>query len=412
MTTLTRETLARLDATDPLRGFRDEFELRDGLLYLDGNSLGALPRATAARLEETVRDEWGSGLIDSWLNAGWKDAPMRIGDKIAPLIGAAEGEVVAADSTSVNIFKALGAALQINGGRRVVLSERGNFPTDLYMIQGLRVLRPDVEARLVAPEDLLDHIDTSVAVLLLTQVHYKTGRIRDLAEVTRHAHEQGVLVVWDLSHSTGSIEVDLNGAGADFAAGCGYKFLNGGPGAPAYLFVAHRHQPRAQPVLAGWFGHRDPFGFDDVYAPAADVRRYLCGTPPVLGLVGLECGVDMFARVNMAEVRKKSMQLGRAFVRLMREHCHDLGFELASPEDDAQRGGHVSYRHEHGYAIMQALKARSLIGDFRDPDIMRFGMTPLYLRYQDIYDAVAIIREVMVSRAWDRPEYRVRAAVT
>jgi kynureninase len=412
MTTLTRGALAQMDAEDPLRGLRDAFELRDGLLYLDGNSLGALPRATASRLQDTVRGDWGEGLITSWLDAGWKDAPQRIGDKIAALIGAADGEVIAADSTSVNIFKALCAALQINRGRHVIVTERGNFPTDAYMMQGLAAFHSDLEARLAAPEDVLDQLDDSVAALLLTQVHYKTGRIHDVARITRQAHQHGVLVIWDLSHSTGAIEVDLNGAGADFAVGCGYKFLNGGPGAPGYLFVALRHQPHIHPVLAGWFGHREPFAFDDTYAPADDIRRFQCGTPPVLGLVGLECGVDMFNRVDMAEVRRKSMNLGAAFIRLMRERCAGLGFALASPEADEQRGGHVSYRHDQGYAILQALKARSLIGDFRAPDIMRFGMTSLYLRYQDIYDAVEIIHDVMAKRAWDRPEYRVRAAVT
>ncbi|NNM75737.1 kynureninase [Sphingomonas sp. ID1715] len=404
--------VADLDAHDPLRDFRDEFQLREGLIYLDGNSLGAAPTGTAARLADAVSRQWGEGLITSWLGAQWSTAPQRIGDKIATIIGAKPGEVVAADSTSVNIFKALTAALSLRPGRAVILSETTNFPTDVYMMQGIEAFSGGrVRSVAVDPEAVLDRLDQNVAVLLLTQVHYKSGLVRNLAEVTRRAHEKGVLTVWDLSHSAGAIPVDLNGADADFAVGCGYKYLNGGPGAPAFLFAAERHH-QARPVLSGWFGHASPFAFEEDYRPAEGITRFLCGTPPVLGLVALEAGVDLLCRADMCAVRKKSLRLGQLFIERMEERCRAFGFRLASPLDPALRGSQVSYAHLHGYEIVQALKAADVIGDFRAPDILRFGLTPLYLRYADIVEAVERIREVCVTRAWDRPEYRERAAVT
>jgi len=415
MNTEIPEHIARLDAEDPLAAFHREFNLREGLIYLDGNSLGPVPAVTPGRLQQAVSGEWGEGLITSWLGADWVNAPRRIGDKIAGFIGAADGEVLACDSTSINIFKALCAALQINSDRKVVLSETGNFPTDVYMMQGLEQFPgagAAVEAKLVEPEQVLEHLDETVAVLLLTQVHYKTGHIRDMQAVTQKAHEAGVLVVWDLSHSAGSIVVDLNGARADFAVGCGYKFLNGGPGAPAFLFVAGRHQEQVNPVLSGWFGHRAPFDFDDTYKPAGGVNRFQCGTPPVLGLTALECGVDILCRCDMQALRAKSMQLGALFIETMQPLCDTWSFELVSPREDSLRGGHVSYRHEQGYAVMQALKAQDVIGDFRAPDVLRFGMTPLSLRYRDIHEAVRILEDIMRNRRWDIPEYRTRAAVT
>jgi kynureninase len=413
MTELTRNYCVDLDKSDPLAGFREKFHLRDNLIYMDGNSLGALPKATVARMNDAVQNQWGDGLITSWLQADWVNAPRRIGDKIARLLGAEPGEVIAADSTSINIFKALTAALQINRGRSVILSEVSNFPTDVYMMQGIEAFTEGrVKSKLVMPEAVLDSLDETVAALLLTQVHYKSGLIRDMAAVTAKAHAYGIPVIWDLSHSAGSIEVDLNGANADFAVGCGYKFLNGGPGAPAFLFVAKRHQAVALPVLSGWFGHQSPFDFKDEYHPAPGISRYLCGTPPILGLTALECGVDLFATADMALVRQKAMRLGDLFIRLMEDACADYGFQLASPRDAAQRGSQVSFVHEHGYAIMQELKVRGVIGDFRAPNVLRFGLTPLYLRYQDVYDAVSIIRDIMETSAWDKPEYQVRAPVT
>jgi len=410
--TLLTADVADLDAADPLARFRDRFQLRDGLIYLDGNSLGALPKATADRLARVVAEEWGEGLITSWLGAEWSTAPRRIGDKIARLLGAAPGEVIATDSTSVNIFKALTAALSLRPGRTKLLSEATNFPTDVYMMQGIEAFSGGrVRAVTVDPDAVVDALDADVAVLLLTQVHYKSGRVRDMAEVTRKAHDIGALVVWDLSHSAGAIPVDLNGANADFAIGCGYKFLNGGPGAPAYLFAAARHQAAA-PVLSGWFGHARPFSFEEDYDPAPGIERFLCGTPPVLGLAALEAGVDLLLEADMADVRRKSLALGDLFMERMEPLCARYGFTLVSERDPARRGSQVAYAHSRGYEIVQALKELDVIADFRTPDVLRFGLTPLYLRYRDIVETVERLDQVCATEAWNKPEYRERAAVT
>ncbi|MEZ5500687.1 MAG: kynureninase [Steroidobacteraceae bacterium] len=407
------ESIENLDRCDPLAPLRGEFALRDGLIYLDGNSLGPPPRTAAQRIARMVDVEWKDGLITSWLAADWSSSPRRVGDKIAPLIGAAPGEVIAADSTSINLFKCMAAALSLRPGRRAILSEAGNFPTDLYMMQGLENFTDGrIAARIVAADQVLESLDDDVAAVVLTQVHYKSASIRDLAAVTRRVHDAGALMIWDLSHSAGSIPVDLNAAGADFATGCGYKFLNGGPGAPAFMFVAARHQGQSQAVLSGWFGHRDPFAFTDDYQPAADIQRFLCGTPTVLGLIALECGVEVFHQTDMQALRRKAQRLGRLFIDLMSERCSGYGFDLASPDDDELRGGHVSFRHPHGYEIMQALKANDVIGDFRAPDILRFGVTPLYLRYMDISNAVDIIHDTMAKSLWDRDAYRIRTGFT
>ena len=401
-----------LDAADPLAHFRDRFQLRQGLIYLDGNSLGALPKATSARLAEVVAGEWGEGLITSWLGAEWSIAPRRIGDKIGRLIGANAGEIVATDSTSVNIFKALTAALSLRPERSVILSEATNFPTDVYMMQGIEAFSGGrVKAVTVAPDAIVEALNDEVAVLLLTQVHYKSGRVRDMAAITKRAHEVGALVVWDLSHSAGAIPVDLNGANADFAIGCGYKFLNGGPGAPAYLFAAARHHAAA-PVLSGWFGHARPFAFEEDYDPAAGIERFLCGTPPVLGLSALEVGVDLMLEADMAEIRRKSLALGDLFIEHMRPLCEAYGFELVTTQGHAERGSQVAYAHPQAYQIVQALKEYDVIADFRAPDILRFGLTPLYLRYQDIVETVERLEKLCATRAWDKPQYHERAAVT
>jgi kynureninase len=404
--------VSALDAADPLAHFRDRFQLREGLIYLDGNSLGALPKATGERLAEVVGSEWGEGLITSWLGAEWSTAPRRIGDKIGRLIGANSGEIVATDSTSVNIFKALTAALSLRRERAVILSEATNFPTDVYMMQGIEVFSGGrVKAVTVAPDAVVGALNENVAVLLLTQVHYKSGRVRDMAAITRAAHDVGALVVWDLSHSAGAIPVDLNGANADFAIGCGYKFLNGGPGAPAYLFAASRHHG-ATPVLSGWFGHARPFAFEEDYDPAAGIERFQCGTPPVLGLSALEVGVDLMLEADMAEIRRKSLALGDLFIEQMRPLCDAYGFELVSTQGYAERGSQVAYAHPQGYQIVQALKEYDVIADFRAPDILRFGLTPLYLRYHDIVETVERLEKVCATRAWDKPQYHQRAAVT
>jgi kynureninase len=402
----------RLDADDSLARFRDAFQLPEGLIYLDGNSLGALPRATPARVASTIAAEWGEGLIGSWLGADWVNAPRRIGDKIGRLLGAAPGELIVADSTSVNIFKALTAALSLRPGRPVILSEAGNFPTDLYMMQGIEAFSGGrVRAEVQPPEQVLDRLSDDVAVLLLTQVHYKSGLVRDMGVVTRRAHAAGALVIWDLSHSAGAIPVDLTAAQADFAVGCGYKYLNGGPGAPAWLFAARRHH-KAMPVLSGWFGHARPFDFDDVYAPADGIDRFQCGTPPILGLAALECGVDLMLEADMAQLRRKSLQLSDLFIRCMAERCGGFGFELLSPTEPALRGSQVAYAHPQGYAMMQALKAAGVVGDFRAPDILRFGLTPLYVRHIDVVEAVERLAGICRTRSWDRPAFQVRAAVT
>lgn len=412
MTGLTLAHAEALDAADPLAHFRDLFQIRDGLIYLDGNSLGLMPKATVDRMAKAVTSEWAEGLITSWLGADWVNAPRRIGNKIASIVGAEPGEVIAADSTSVNIFKALTAAASLNPGRNVLLTETTNFPTDHYIMQGVASFSDRLDARAVAPEDLVDAIDENVAVVLLTQVHYKSGLIRDMAEVTAKAHAKGALIIWDLCHSAGAIPVDLNGANADFAIGCGYKFLNGGPGSPAFLFAAKRHLEKAQPVLSGWFGHAAPFTFEEDYRPNPGIERFLCGTPPILGLTALECGVEIMASADMAQLRAKAVAMGDLFIALMDEMCGDLGFTLISPRDAALRGSQVSYVHEHGYEIVQALKEFDIVGDFRAPDALRFGLTPLYLGYADVYKSVETIRQIVVTGAWDKPEYRQRAAVT
>lgn len=408
--TINPDHIAQMDAADPLAHFRDEFAIREGLIYLDGNSLGVMPKRTVARMNRAVTQEWAEGLITSWLGADWVNSPTRIGDKIAQIIGAEPGEVIAGESTSINIFKALTAALSLQKGRKVLLSETGNFPTDNYMMQGLARFG-DLECCEVAPEAVLDALDENVAVLLLTQVHYKTARIRGMAEVTARAHEKGALVVWDLSHSAGAIEVDLKAAKADFAVGCGYKFLNGGPGAPAFLFVAKRHH-NADPVLSGWFGHARPFDFDGAFEPAQGIGRFQCGTPPVLGMSALEEGVDLMLEADMSTLRQKSIALSELFVQLMEERCGEYGFEFICPTDSAQRGSQVAFAHPEAYAMMQALKRRDVIGDFRAPNIMRFGITPLYLSFADIAEGVERLRNICETREWDREEYRTRAAVT
>ena len=402
-----------LDRADPLAFHREAFALPAGMVYLDGNSLGALPRATAARVADCVRREWGEDLITSWNRADWIGLPRRVGDKIARLVGAGPGEVVVADSTSINVFKVLSAALALRPGRRTILSDTGNFPTDLYMAQGLaRLLDAGHRLRLVAPEEVAGAIDADTAVVMLTEVDYRTGRRHDMRALTAAAHRAGALAIWDLAHSAGAMPVDLAGCEADFAVGCGYKFLNGGPGAPAFLHVARRHQEGFAKPLSGWLGHDAPFAFEAGYRPAAGIGRYACGTPPVLSMVALECGVDTVLAADMVALRAKSMRLGDLFVGLVEARCAGHGVALACPRDAAERGSQVSFSHPDGYAIVQALVARGVVGDFRAPDVMRFGLAPLYLRYADIWRAVDELARVLSTRAHDDPRFRRRAAVT
>jgi kynureninase len=398
-----------LDAADPLREYRGQFDLPDGAIYLDGNSLGALPKATPARLEQVVRGEWGDGLIRSWNDADWITLPQRVGAKIAPLIGAEEGEVIVCDSVSINLFKLIGAALNMRPGRKVILSEPGNFPTDLYMIAGLEA-QGLAERRLAAPDGMEVALNGDVALLMLTHVHYKTGRTHDMIRLTKEAQDVGALVLWDLSHSGGAVPVDMTGCNADFAVGCGYKYLNGGPGAPAYAYVAKRHHAALSQPLTGWMGHAAPFAFTDDYAPAPGVDRLLAGTPGILGLAALEVGVDLIAGIGIDRLAEKSRKLSEFFRRCVSARLPDL--ELVSPLDPLVRGSQLSFRHPNAYPICKALIARSIIGDFRDPDILRFGFAPAYVSFEDVFLAADSLAEVIATREWEKPEFRERAAVT
>ncbi len=400
---------AEFDAADPLAAWRDRFILPEGVIYLDGNSLGALPKATPGVLQGVVEREWGEGLIRSWNSAGWFGAAGRIGAKIAPLVGAAPHEVIACDSTSVNLFKVIAAALAMRPGRKVVLSEPGNFPTDLYMIAGLEA-QGLATRRLAERGALTEALDSDVALLMLTHAHYKTGALHDMAALTRAAHEAGALVLWDLSHSTGALPVDLNGAEADFAVGCGYKYLCGGPGAPAFAFVAERHHADLAQPLTGWFGHAAPFAFTDDYAGAPGIERMLCGTSPILGLAALEVGVELIAEIGVERLYAKSQALSEFFLESLM--AHGVALELVSPPRSNERGSQLSFAHPQAYAICQALIARGVIGDFRDPDILRLGFAPAYLSFADMAAAARHLAEVLASGEWQRPEFSQRAAVT
>jgi kynureninase len=390
---------------------RKLFDLPEGVIYLDGNSLGPLPAAAVARVRDMMVGEWGVELIRGWNGAGWYDQPRRVGDRVARLIGAAPGTVVMGDTLSIKVFQALSAALDLNPDRRVVLSDSGNFPSDLYIAQGLLAsLGRGHELRVVAPEAVEAAIDGTVAVTLITEVDYRTGRRHDMKAITARAHEAGAIAVWDLAHSAGAVDVDLAGAGADFAVGCTYKYLNGGPGAPAFIYVAPRHADRARPALAGWMGHERPFAFDLDYRPAPGIERMRVGTPPVIALTALEAALDVWDGVDMADVRHRSMELGQRFVDGIEAACP--GLELASPRDPALRGSQVSFRHPHAYAVMQALIARGVIGDFRAPDAMRFGFAPLYVSTGDVDAAIGILAHILADGLWDRPDYNRKAAVT
>jgi kynureninase len=414
----TRESCAAADQRDPLAPFRDSFDLPQGTLYLDGNSLGPLPKAAVARGLEVLGEEWGRGLIRSWNSAGWHDLPGRLGDKLARLLGGGPDEMVVTDTISTNVFKALAAALRIQEvdrpGRRVIVSERDLFPTDLYMVQGLvDFLQRGYRLRLVDDQLPLDRaLAEDAAVLLLSHANYRTGALWDLASVTGHAHRLGILPIWDLAHTAGAVPIDLNGAGADFAVGCTYKYLNGGPGAPGFIWVARRHQDRSWQPLSGWWSHEQPFAMSPDYRPAGGIRRFLCGTQPVLSLALVECGLDLALRADMAEVRRKSLALADLFIELVEQRLPGHPLTLVTPRDHAQRGSHVSYRHPEGCAVIQALIARGVIGDYREPEVMRFAMTPLYLGYADVWDAVEALRAVLDEGGWDRPGFRRRGPVT
>jgi len=405
---MTRDDARALDAADPLRRYRDLFDLPEGVIYLDGNSLGPLPRASTAAVADMVARQWGDGLIRSWNDADWIDAPARIGGKIAPLIGAEPDEVIVADSTSANLFKAIVAALRFNPTRKTVLSETGNFPTDLHVAEGAVECVPGARLAAVPRGRIEEAIGPDTALVLLTHVHYKTAERFDMARLTTRAHDAGALVLWDLSHSAGAVTIDLNHAGADLAVGCGYKYLNGGPGAPAFLYVAKRLQDRLTNPLSGWMGHAAPFDFEDGYRPATGMKRWLAGTPPMLGMAALEAGVDLLADVDMAAVEAKS----RALFDLFAAEGDALGLDCVSPRDPARRGSHISFRHPHAYELCQALIACGVIGDFRAPDVLRLGLTPLYLGFEDCWRAARILEDVLTTEAWRDPAFAERNAVT
>ena len=415
-----------LDQQDPLRQLKDQFDLPAGVIYLDGNSLGVLPRATPQRVATAVTQEWGHDLIKSWNTAGWFTLPQRVGDKIARLIGARPGEVVAADSTSINLYKVLSAALHMVAAdapqRTRIVSERSNFPTDLYIAEALCKAR-GCTLELEEPQEIGTALQDDVAVLMLTHVNYRTGAMHDMASLTAQAHAQGILTVWDLAHSAGAVPVDLQGAEADFAVGCGYKYLNGGPGAPAFVWVNPRHTDRFWQPLAGWWGHAAPFEFTPDYRPAAGITRYQCGTQPILSLTALDCGLDTVLAAEplggMAALRRKSLALTGLFMQLVRTRLHGHGFGIATPDTEAMRGSQVSLTRDEGaYAIVQALIARGVIGDFRagdgrqQADILRFGFTPLYIGYADVWQAVEQLHQVMLSGEWREARFAHKNAVT
>jgi kynureninase len=390
---------------------RAMFDLPEGVIYLDGNSLGPLPKGVAARVARTVTDEWGEMLITGWNRAGWMEMPARIGDRIARLIGAEPGHVVMGDTLSIKVFQALAAVLEMRPDRRVILSDNGNFPSDLYMAEGLcRMLGQGYELQTVAPDAVEAAINEGVAVLMLTEVDYRTGRRHDLPRLTATAHAAGAFAVWDLAHSAGATDVAVAAGGADFAVGCTYKYLNSGPGGPAFIYVAPRHAERAVPALSGWLGHEAPFAFDLDYRPGRGIERMRVGTPPVLQLAALDAALDVWDGVEIADLRARSLELTDAFIDGVEAACPELA--LATPRAHAERGSQVSLRHREGYAIVQALIARGVIGDFRAPDILRFGFTPLFIGMDDVERAVAILADVMATRAWDRDEFRRRARVT
>ena len=420
-----------LDAQDPLRSLRDLFSLPKGVIYLDGNSLGVLPKTAAVRVAHAVTHEWGEGLIRSWNTAGWFEMPQRLGDKIARLIGAAPGEVVATDSTTINLYKVLSAALNIAAQdapqRRVVVSERSNFPTDLYIAESLCKER-GYTLKLVEPEEIADALTADLAVLMLTHVNYRTGAMHDMKAVTAAAHAAGALTVWDLAHSAGAVPVDLNGSGVDFSIGCGYKYLNGGPGAPAFVWVNPKYAGRFWQPLAGWWGHEAPFQFTPDYRPAPGITRYLCGTQPILSMTALDCGLDTLLAAEpfggMNALRTKSLALTDLFIELALQRCAGHGLGLATPREHAQRGSQVCLTREYteqgsgAFAIVQALIARGVIGDFRagdgklHKDILRFGFTPLYIGFEDVWNAVEHLRQVLETGEWQQPEFNQKHAVT
>ncbi|WP_165676663.1 kynureninase [Metapseudomonas otitidis] len=414
----TRQTCLDLDARDALAPLRDDFALPEGVIYLDGNSLGARPKAALERARQVVEDEWGTGLIGSWNAAGWRGLPERLGNQLAELIGAGQDEVVITDTTSINLFKVLVAALRVQAqrdpSRKVIVTETSNFPTDIYMVEGLAdLLQQGYSLRLVdTPEELPAAIGTDTAVALITQVNYKTGYLHDMQALTALAHECGALTIWDLCHSAGAVPIDLTAAKADYAIGCTYKYLNGGPGSPAFVWVAPALRELVWQPLSGWWGHARQFGMEPAYEPAPGIGRYLCGTQPITSMAMIECGLEIYGRTSMEALREKSLALTDLFIERVQARCGQHPLTLVTPLEHARRGSHVSYEHPEGYAIVQALIERGVVGDYREPRIMRFGFTPLYTRFVDVWDAAERLGEILDGETWRQERFMARKQVT
>ncbi len=411
--TRTRSQLEALDRSDPLAAFRDEFFLPDNVIYLNGNSLGAMPLAAAGRAKQVIEHEWAEGLIGSMNTAGWYELPSTLGRKIAPLVGAKPNEVVLTDAVGINLYKVVSAALKMQPDRRIVVMEGSNFPTNNYMVQGLLAeLDKGHTIRFAEADEIMDAIDEDVAAICITHVHYKTGHIHDMAAITKKAQAVGAAAVWDLCHSVGAMPVDLNGCNVDYAVGCTYKYVNCGPGAPSLLFVAERHHGKYTQPLTGWYGHADPFGFERDYRPVDDVRQMLTGTQATASLSIAEIGIDIMLRADMQQIREKSMRMTDLFIELVEERCGDYGFELISPRNAEQRGSHVSFHNDDGYSIIRAMHDQGVVCDFRAPGKMRFGFAPLYIRYVDVWDAADRLHNILANDTWKEPKYQVRATVT
>ncbi|WP_370387892.1 kynureninase [Snodgrassella alvi] len=415
---ITQEQCQQWDASDKLAAFKTQFELPQGIIYLDGNSLGAKPRHSSERAQSVINQQWGTDLINSWNKAGWWDLPLRLGNKIGQLIGARENETVVTDTTSLNLFKVLAAAVDIqqqkDNRRKIIIAERDSFPTDIYMIEGfMALINQGYQLQLIdTPADLADSINQHTAVVVLSHVNYRTGYLHNMASTNELVHSHGALLIWDLCHSIGAVPIDLNSSNSDFAIGCTYKYLNGGPGAPAMLWVHQRYQTAFSQPLSGWWGHEKPFDMAVSYTPADNIRRYLCGTQPIVSMSLIECGVDIFLQTDMQAVRHKSLQLTDLLINLTEQECAGLGLTLITPRKHEHRGSHVSLRHPHGYAIVQALIARGVIGDYREPEVIRLGVTPLYLSYTDIWQAVQHLKQVLINQEWAQPKFHTRGQVT
>lgn len=415
---ITLDQCRALDQQDELAKFKAEFDIAEGTIYLDGNSLGAMPKAALAKSEDVILKEWREGLITSWNNAGWWSLPETLGDKLGPIIGADKGETVITDTTSLNLYKVLSAAVHIqqkkHPHKKVIIAERDNFPTDLYMIEGLmQHIQNGYQLVLIdGYDDLASKLNDDVAVVLLAHVNYRTGYFYDMATVNQEIHAQNALVIWDLCHSVGAVPMELKKTDSDFAIGCTYKYLNGGPGSPALLWCNPKHLGESWQPLSGWWGHDDPFEMEVSYRPAKGVRKFLCGTQPILSMSLIDCGLDIFLKADINKLRTKSLALTDLFIELVDQECAGLGLTLITPLDHKYRGSHVSYAHKEGYGGIRALVERGVIGDYREPEVLRFGVTPLYLSFEDIWNAVQHIKAVFENKEWDNPKYKVRGQVT